>query len=150
MKYIQSILLAVSLLAPALPTLAATAGSVSVYADDSQLIDAAGALAYRARLALTKVQTLDATSPSADLDKAARLARFINAGGLQIVTLIEDRASYDEVAAKLQEVEPYVLQLDATKRSLLSRYPSDSQLRSTLNDVRRTYFYLKQLLTGSI
>ncbi len=150
MKYIQQILIAASLLGPALPILAATQPSAAVYADDAERIDAAGALAYRARLVLEKVQILSSKASAAELDKAERLSRIINLEALNLLTLIENQASESEIGEQLLVIEDFVLQLDATKRELQRRYPREVQLRNSLNDVRRTYFYLKQLLTGSI
>lgn len=150
MKLFNSVLVVAALLVPALPGISATSSEISIQATQSELVEAAGALSYRAQLALQKVQDLALKGTTSDLSKAIRLSRFINVDAYELSLLLEDSASEDELLDKLNDLETYVLQLDATKRALLKVYPKDTALLTTLNDVRRTFYYLKELLTGEV
>ncbi len=120
------------------------------YAEENEqkLEEAAQALAYRARQVISLSLDADEKSPDANLQKATRLARQIQVNALDIATLLEDAAEPDQVLQKLSDTETLVLQIDAAKRQLQSSHSQERELLDELNSVRRTYYYLKQLLTG--
>jgi hypothetical protein len=77
---------------------------------------------------------------------AKRYARTIINQSDRLATLLTSSASDDAILNQLDMMKQTVLQLDAAKRKLKSRYPGNDQLINTLTYVRTTYFYLEDLL----
>ena len=126
--------------------------SAAPYAEENQqkIEEAAQALAYRARLVIELSLDASDKGPDADLQKATRLARQVQLNALDIANLLQNDADSNEVLSRQSETETLVLQLDATKRALQSSHAEERDLIDELNAVRRTYYYLKQLLTGVV
>lgn len=135
---------ALSPLGPASPSMAAP----YIESDIRLLEEAALALGYRARLVIEQSQDLATNDSDANLDKATRLGRQIQVLALDMAAALKAESPEAEVLDQLAATESLVLQLDATKRQLQSSHGQERELIDALNAVRRTYFYLKQLLVG--
>ena len=149
MKYLRSALLAASLLAPAMVGVSIIAPA-SAYAQQSELEDAAAALSQRTGVALKRVREIAKADPSPALNKAIVLSRGIIGQANEMLSLLQSDASEDELLEKLDEIKGLVVQLDATKRVLVNRYPKDVELAKSLEEVRKRYFFLEHSLTDSL
>ncbi len=146
MKPIRTLLVALALMPTALPTL--TQASTPTYAekDTSKLVEAANALAYRALQVTDEARRINSYDSHPNLSKAIRLSQQIRWRALDIADRLQNGDG--SVLDLLRNTEPLVLQLQSTKAPLQSSHRDEQDLQKDLSDVRRNYFYLKQLLTG--
>jgi hypothetical protein len=143
MKIVQSALLALMFFGPAAISSSAQAQSFDCYATQNETEEAACALLGTARLAFNALSDLDSNT---DVLNARRYTRNIITGSNTLGELLYSSASDAAVLNQLDKLKTLVLQLDATKRKLESRYPNDKDLSTRLTRVRTTYFYLEGLL----
>lgn len=143
MKIVQTVLLALMFVGPAVISSSAHAQSLDCYATQNETEEAACALVGTSRLALNALSGLDS---NVDVQNARRYTRSINSGSYALGELLSSSASDTAVLGQLNRLRTLVLQLDATKRKLESRYPDNSELSTRLDRVRTTYFYLEGLL----
>jgi uncharacterized protein len=143
MKIVQSVLLALSFLSPALVSTSVQAQSYDCYAAETESMEAVCALLGNARQAFNAVNALDSNM---DTNNAKRYAREIINGSDRLAKLLNSSASDDAILEQLEALKITVLQLDAAKRKLQRRYPSNTTLVNTLTSVRTVYFYLEGLL----
>jgi len=147
MKFVKSVLLALSMLGPAVVFSGSVqAQSYDCYDPETDLIEATCALMGRARLALNTVNPLVARDPNVDLANAKRYSQAIINGSDQLATLLQSSASDEAILTQLDSLKTTVLQLDATKRKLQLRYPANTALTRALTNVRNVYFNLEALL----
>jgi hypothetical protein len=106
-------------------------------------MEAVCALLGNARQAFNAVNALDSNM---DTNNAKRYAREIINGSDRLAKLLNSSASDDAILEQLEALKITVLQLDAAKRKLQRRYPSNTTLVNTLTSVRTVYFYLEGLL----
>jgi hypothetical protein len=143
MKIIQSVLLTLSFLSPALVSTSVQAQSYDCYATETEAMEAVCALLGNARQAFNAVNALDSNM---DSNNAKRYAREIINGSDRLAQLLNSSASDETILDQLEKLKTTVLQLDASKRKLQRRYPTNYALIDTLTDVRTIYFYLEGLL----
>lgn len=133
---------------PALPTLARAEQSSVEEHNSKKLVEAAYAVAYRALKVTEEARNVSDDGSHPNLSKAIRLAQQIRWRALDLAEQLQSSGTGGNVFGRLEEIEGLVYQLDATKRALQSSHRDERDLQKALNDVRRTYFYLKQLLTA--
>lgn len=143
MKIVQSVLLALTFFGPAAISSSAQAQSYDCYAPENETVEAVCAVLGSARQAFNAVNRLDSNT---DVANAKRYSRTIINQSDRLAKLLSSSASDDTILNQLNTMKQTVLQLDATKRKLKSRYPGDNELINTLTYVRTTYFYLEDLL----
>jgi hypothetical protein len=143
MKIVQSALLALMFFGPAVISSSAQAQSFDCFATQNETEEAACALLGTARLAFNALNNLDSNT---DVQNARRYTRSIISGSYALGELLYSSASDTAVLSQLDRLKTLVLQLDATKRKLESRYPNNDELSTRLNRVRTTYYYLEGLL----
>lgn len=143
MKIVQSALLALMFIGPAAFSSSAQAQSFDCYATQNETEEASCALLGTARLAFNALSDLDS---NADVQNARRYTRSIINGSYALGELLYSSASDTAVLNQLDRLKTLVLQLDASKRKLESRYPDNNELSTRLTRVRTTYFYLEGLL----
>jgi O-glycosyl hydrolase len=151
-KVIQSVLVAATLLIPAVSGFSAQVSDETVSvaaADRSDVIDGAGAFVHAARESLEKLQSLGSSANSADLNTAIRLTRVIQIGALDLYDSANAGASDEDLLDQHAALQDSVSQLDAVKRRLVARL-KDSDLDKKLTYVRTTYFYLQLVLNGEV
>lgn len=149
MKTLRTFLTAAALLQPALPTLAQAQASSYSEQDQKKVVEAAYALAYRALKVSEAAQNVSDNDGHPALRKATRLAQQIRWRALDIADQLQKSSGGSSIGRLLDESESLVFQLDATKRELLSSHRNERDLQKALNDVRRTYYVLKQALSGN-
>jgi hypothetical protein len=143
MKIVQSVLLALTFFGPVAISSSAQAQSYDCYAPESENLEAVCAVLGSARQAFNAVNGLDSNT---DATNAKRYARTIINQSDRLAKLLSGSASDDAILDQLNAMKQTVLQLDAAKRKLKSRYPGNNELINTLTYVRTTYFYLEDLL----
>ncbi|WP_141733584.1 hypothetical protein [Oligoflexus tunisiensis] len=145
MKFIKTVLLALSFVGPAVIT--STAAQAQAYdCFESEALEATCGLMNNARQARSLVLSLASQDPNTDLTNAARYSLFIVNQADQLARLLSSSASDQAIETHLERLHTTVLQLDATKRKLQSRYPGNYTLVRSLTSVRTMYYYLEGLL----
>jgi hypothetical protein len=145
MKFIKTVLLALSFFGPvAITSTAAHAQAYDCF--ESEALEATCGLMNNARQARSLVLSLASQDPNTDLSNAARYALLITNQADQLARALSNSASDAVVASHLENIHTTVLQLDATRRKLQSRYPSNYTLARSLTSVRTMYYYLEGLL----
>lgn len=144
MKIVQSVLLALTFLGPVVISSSAQAQSYDCYAPEDEVTEATCLVLGSARLAFNAVNSLDESNM--DVTNAKRYTRNIINQCDSLAKLLNSSASDEAILNHLDMLRETVLQLDATKRKLQSRYPDNRNLITRLTRVRTTYLQLEALL----
>jgi hypothetical protein len=149
MKAIRMFALIVGLL-PLSSSLAFSASeetSSSASYNTAQVEEAALALAYRAYLAVEKLDELYQQTGKTVLQRQAYLLRTMR---VEALALAEDLKNGLPAEARQETLAQLLLQSEGYRRDIQAQFRSDRELTQKLGDVRRTGFYLQQLLNGEI